>query len=91
MSNDKAETGIIVMLPIMIIISLVVVMSLGSSVVPQSITAASDTGNITGYGTNWTAQSKNNYATATTFFGLVYMFVPIIILLGALGIIMKAL
>jgi hypothetical protein len=86
--DSKAEYGALIMLPIMMIISIVIAANLGSSSVPQAITAASDTGNITLYST-WGGAAKTSFTAIPNFIALDYQLVFIIILLMAVVIVMR--
>ena len=86
--DNRGELGTILILPIMMIISLFVVATLGTAVIPSAITSASNTSAISGYST-WTSQTQTTMATVPTFLGIDYMFVYIIILLFAVTVISK--
>lgn len=85
--NEHAYALGFIMIPVMMILGVVIASSLGSSTVPQAITAASDTGNITGY-TSWGQSAKVSFAAVPNFIALDYQLVFVIILLVAIAAIM---
>lgn len=86
--DNRGELGMLLVLPILVIISLVVVSTFGSAIIPGAITTASNTTAISGYST-WSTQNQNLFTTVPTFISMNYLFVYVIILLTAIGIIVK--
>src|SRR5574337_1860413 len=105
--NERAELGLLLVVPVLIIISLVVVAVLGSALMPTAITSHANT---TSFGSNcmqivnatsgaqnnngscygiWSSGATGTFSTTPTFITLDYLFVYILILLVAVGMIMK--
>lgn len=82
--NEHAYTSGFIMIPVMMILGVVIASSLGSSTVPQAITTASDTANITGYA-QWGQSAKTSFAAVPNFIALDYQLVFVIILLVAIA------
>ncbi len=83
-NNEKAEMNKLFILPILAIVALAVITNLGSSIIPQAITSASDTGNITGYAANWSTQTKTTWSTIPNFITLAYFLIIVGIVLFVL-------
>lgn len=101
-SDEKAEIGYLLVLPMMIIISIMVVATFGSAVIPVSLTQASNLSASTATGGNgtagnpytggynsWSTGNQNIVSSVPTFINMNYLFVYVIILLTAIGIIVK--
>ncbi len=86
--DKKAEMGLFLVVPIVVIISLVIVSVLGSALIPTAITTASNTSAITGYST-WSAGTQSLFTTVPTFIGLAYMLVYVVIIMVAIGIVSR--
>jgi hypothetical protein len=87
LKNDRAYASGFIMIPVMMILGVVIAASLGASTVPQAITTASDTTNITGYN-SWSQSAKTSFGSVSNFIALDYQLVFVIILLVAIAAIM---
>ncbi len=80
-ANEQAEVQKLLVMPILAILALFIVATLGMSVIPQAITTSSDTGNISGYAANWTTSTKSTFSTIPTFLALGFFLVIVAIVI----------
>ncbi len=103
LEDNRGELGTILILPIMMIISLFVVATMGSALIPSAVTTASNlsassatggngtAGNpYTGGYSSWSSPVQSAVSAVPSFLGINYMMIYIIILLFGVALIAKA-